>query len=162
MHPRIAAAPRFIAAPALVLALLAGRAAKPDFSGEWRLDKARSTFGIAQAAAVESAVVRIAHHEPHFSFSRTFFVGGREDTLSWALTTDGAAVTGREGAQSVTSRLDWDADTLVYATRTVTSRGIAGDTVRYALLDGGRTLRAAERFRAPRLSYDNLWIFEKR
>jgi hypothetical protein len=33
--------------------------------------------------------------------------------------------------------------------------------VRYALLEGGRVLRAEERFRGPRLSYDNLWVFDK-
>jgi len=35
-------------------------------------------------------------------------------------------------------------------------------TVRYRLLDDGRMFQAQERFRAPRLRYDNLWVFVRR
>ena len=56
----------------LVVALLAapGLAVgqqRPDFSGEWTLDRPASSLQ-GDMAAVESGVVRIAHREPSFRF----------------------------------------------------------------------------------------------
>ncbi len=151
-----------LAGALLCLAASAGAQARPDFSGEWVLDKARSQLQLQQASALDSGVVRIAHKDPVFHFDRKFSSGGQHDTLVWELKTDGAEVVRVDGEQRVTSSLSWAGDTLVFLTRIVAPRGEATNTVRYTLEDGGRTLRAAESFRGPRLSYDNVWVLAKR
>ncbi len=136
--------------------------ARPDFSGEWVLNRQRSQLQMPGAAALERGLARIEHREPQFRFHRVWVYGGQEDTLSWERKTDGIEVAGNDGQMRTFSRLFWEGDTLVFVTRFVTPRGEATNTVRYRLKDGGRTLEAAESFRGPRVSYDNLWVLEKR
>ncbi len=151
-----------LAALLLCLAASAAAQAKPDFSGEWVLDKAQSRLHPQMAAGLERGTVQIAHREPLFRFHRTFVEGGQEDTLTWELKTDGQDVKRTDGQQSRTQRLSWAGDTLVFLTRIVAPRGEATNLVRYTLEDSGRRLRAEESFRSPRITYDNVWVFVKR
>ncbi len=147
--------------PALsLLALAAATQAKPDFSGSWTLSRERSTLQ-APFSSIERGTVRIAHREPEFSFHRAFVTAGREDTLGYELKTDGSEVERQEGAIRSVSSLRWVGDTLMYLSRMTAPFGTAVDTVFYRLLNGGRVLQADERFRGARVSYTNLWIFEK-
>ena len=134
-------------------------AQQPNLSGVWTLDRGRSRLELPPLAHLDSAVVRIAHGERRFTFARRFVEDGQADTLSWSLVPGGAEDTTRDGDQRSFSRLRWAGDTLLLEVRIVAPRGEAGDTVRYRLLDGGRALEARERFRAPRLRYDNVWGF---
>ena len=156
---------RGITAALPFLVALAGVAAgqrRPNFTGDWVLDRARSRLEYPEPGRLDSAVVRIAHADSAFVFIRRFVVNGRADTLSWTLVPGGAEDSSSEGTQQSFSRLRWAGDTLVLESRIVTPRGQAGDTVRYRLLEGGRVLEANERFRAPRLRYDNSWVFVRR
>lgn len=54
---------------------------KPDFSGEYELDRPACTLSPA-AAGVESAVLRIDHHEPVFR-SEQLRGGGRDQDNIW-------------------------------------------------------------------------------
>ncbi len=146
---------------ALVLAGAASsRAAdRPDLSGKWVLSKARSVFGVKEFASLDRAVVRIEHREPEFSFRRVFIRQGESHVLEYRLSSDGKDVA--DAKEGSVSRLSWDGDVLVYLTTYTTPRGTATNTVRYRLLDGGKTLEARESFRGPRVSYDNTWVFER-
>jgi hypothetical protein len=135
---------------------------KPDFSGEWTLNKEKSKLENKQASNLEQATLRIEHREPLFKFHRTFTLGGKEDILSYELPTDGKEATGQEGEVKTFSKLYWEGDTLVYSTRLIAPWGEATNIVHYRLLDNGRLLQAEEQFRGRRLSYDNLWVFEKK
>ncbi len=134
---------------------------RPDLSGTYTLVKARSTL-VPQAAALDSGVVRIEHREPAYRFHRVFFRGVAGDTLDYAGTTDGRESVIGEGEVRSTATLGWSGDTLVFAVRMEAPWGAATNVVRYALRDGGRTLEARETFRGARVSYDNVWVFERR
>jgi hypothetical protein len=149
------------AAALLCLATALVAQTRPDFSGEWTLNKERSRLLAQQAAAIQRGVVQIEHRDPQFRFHRSFVSGVQEDTLTWELKTDGVEVTSQEGPRREISRLYWEGDTLVFVTRIIVPQGEATNTVHYRLKDAGRTLEAAESFRGPRFSYDNLWVFEK-
>ena len=49
---------------------------KPDFSGEWILNRQASTLESA-ASAMESGVAWIDHREPRFRFRTTMSAGGK-------------------------------------------------------------------------------------
>ncbi len=152
--------PRMLIPVLFSLALTAATQTRPDFSGSWTLNRERSTLQ-PPFASIERGIVRIAHREPDFSFHRSFVTAGREDTLGYELKTDGSEVERQEGAIRSVSALRWVGDTLMFVSRMVAPFGTAADTVFYRLLDGGRVLHADERFRGARVSYTNLWIFEK-
>jgi hypothetical protein len=65
---------------------------KPNFSGEFVLNRDASTLSALVAPSVETANIRIQHNEPTFSCQGRFvFLNGK--TVQWAfeLATDGGA-----------------------------------------------------------------------
>jgi hypothetical protein len=91
-----------------------------------------------------------------------FVAGGKESRNGYDLATDGTETEKVEPPITTRSRLEWDGDVLVLRERLTAPQGEATNTVRYRLLDGGRTLEAHESFRGPKLQYDNTWVFERR
>jgi hypothetical protein len=92
-----------------------------------------------------------------------FIVSGKEDAVSYALTTDGKEKIDKEPGRTTTSRLYWDGDVLVFDERIVLTDGReATNVVRYSLRDGGRTLVAEEKFRGPFRKHDNLWAADRK
>jgi hypothetical protein len=134
---------------------------KPDFSGTWVLNLERSRLQVD--LKLESATFTIEHKDPGFRFSRVFVIDGKEDSLSYSLSTDGREKVMKEPGRTTTSRLYWDGKVLVLDERTVLGDGReATNVVRYNLIDGGRTLVAEEKFRGPLRKHDNLWVAERK
>lgn len=143
----------------LVFACVEASAAaeKPDFSGTWIFNAQKSRLQVP--AMLESGIFTIDHREPVFRFSRVFVIGGREDALSYELTTDGREKIEKLADRTITSRLYWDGDALVLKNRIVLLDGReAINTVRYKLLNDGRMFVAEEEFRGPLRKHDNLWV----
>lgn len=158
-RPRLAG---FLSVGLLYMAVMASQAAqKPDLSGTWVLNLDKSRLQIEDK--IESGTFTIEHKEPDFRFSRVFVVGGKDDAVSYALTTDGREKIAKEPDRTTTSRLYWDGDVLVLDERIVLGDGReATNVVRYSLQDGGRTLVAEEKFRGPIHKHDNLWVAERK
>jgi hypothetical protein len=57
---------------------------KPDFSGEWILDRQASGLG-SGAAAVKSGVARIDHREPIFRSVLRMIAGGKPVEYAYGL-----------------------------------------------------------------------------
>lgn len=93
------------------------RAARPNFSGEWILNAQRTKLQVAQLANLERAELRIDHCDPTFRLWRRFVLGGQEHTIDFELRSDGEETASVMGTQRRFSRLTWDADVLVFATR---------------------------------------------
>jgi len=136
--------------------------AKPDFSGEWLLNRQASSLP-PPVSNVESGVVRIEHRGQSFSFRRTYVIGGMPREASFALRTDGSETseTGPQGMATV-STLRWDGAALVLAMRIKGTGFEATNDVRYELLEGGRRLRATEQGRSPLGNHDAVWIYDRR
>ncbi len=136
--------------------------AKPNFSGEWVLNRPASTLP-PPVANVESGVVHIEHREPDFHFRRIYVIAGTSRDAAFSIRTNGTeeTQTGPQGFPT-TSTLRWDGVALVLAMRIAGPGFIATNDVRYELLDGGRRLRATEAGRAPQGSHDAVWIYDRR
>jgi hypothetical protein len=142
-------------APAALL--IASIREKPDLTGTWVLNLEKSRLQIE--TKIERGAFTIEHREPEFRFSRVFVVGGKEDAVSYALTTDGKEKVEQGSGRTATSRLYWDGDVLVLDERIVLKDGReATNVVHYSLQDGGKTLVAEEKFRGPIRKYDNHWV----
>jgi hypothetical protein len=128
---------------------------KPDFSGTWRFDPARSDLEIR---APEASVFVIEHEDPFLRISRTHFADGKSDTFTLELTTDGREVAAERGDLKIRARAHWDGDTLVFDSRLARGGEEAANLVRYDLAADRRSLVAEERFRSASLSYDNTWV----
>jgi hypothetical protein len=142
-----------------ILAVLAAYAAppKPNFTGTWNVNFQKSVLEIP---APDTTIFVVEHNEPSFRLTRTHVAKGTSDTFSIDLTTDGKEVIRKDGNRTDYSRAYWEGDVLVFATRIVMGDKEATNLVRYAMAKDSQSFTAMERFRSPKLRYDNVWVME--
>ena len=130
---------------------------KPNFSGEYVLDRAASALSPG-AAAIAAALLHIEHDEPMFRCSARFASVNDVIEFTFERFTDG-----RESVVSAheVSRCYWEQDALVTDDRSGSQEAAVVMTWRYELTDGGRRLRATERIRGGGRDQDNVWEFER-
>jgi hypothetical protein len=134
---------------------------KPDFSGEWILNRRASTLSPA-ADAVQTGFLHIDHHDPTFRCKGSFASTGKPFEYEYELLSDGRdVVSTHHGVQRV-SRLQWDGDALLVFMRTQRPDGDQTISFRYDLIDAGRRIRATEQLRGTDHDQDNVWVFERR
>ena len=96
---------------------------KPNFSGEWSMNAAKSNFG--QLPAPAKFVRKIQHSEPSLTVIEEQTAGGSDSTTTRKITTDGKSVTLElNGAPALCSSV-WDGTDLVATTALDTEIGRA-------------------------------------
>jgi len=144
-----------------ILALAALPAlAKPDFTGDWKLNTSKSTFG--DFPGPDSMTIKIAHAEPKLSTVSKQSGQMGEFEMKSDYTTDGKECTNK-GFQDapIKSTVKWDGDTLA-----IDSKGQFGDadftmTQKWTLSDDGKTLTVAQHIASAMGELDQKLIFEK-
>jgi hypothetical protein len=136
-------------------------AERPDFSGEWILNRQASTLDPG-AAAVKSGVVRIEHREPAFKYKAAFVSDSGPLQYEYELLSDGREVSATQQGKTTVSSLRWDGEALVATWRIQSPAGEMKISFRHELLDTGRRLRAVEQLRGGGRDQDNVWMFERR
>ena len=96
-------------------------AAKPDFSGRWRMVKEKSDFG---GFSIPDAVVRvIEHRDPTLNIHTLQTTGGKTSSADVAYFTDGSLSTNVINGHDATSKAYWDGPVLVIRTQMKDSKG---------------------------------------
>jgi hypothetical protein len=135
--------------------------AKPDFSGEWVLNRSASKLSPG-ADGMQSGVVKIEHRDPAFRYDAEFASATAPIRYQFELQSDGRDVAAtQKGLESVSS-LRWDGNILVFTGRIKRPDGDLTIIFRYELVDGGRRLRAVEELRGRGRDQDNVWIFDRK
>ena len=134
---------------------------RPDFSGEWILNRQASTLSRG-ADAVQSGFLRIEHREPTFRCKGAFVGKSNPFEYEYELLSDGREVVSTNHGLRTVSRLQWDGDALVATWRAQRPDGEQKISFRYDLVDARRRLRAAEQVRGTDHDQDNVWVFERR
>ena len=148
-----------LAAVILVVASSGLPQEKPDFSGEWILNRSASTLSPG-ADAVQSGVWHIEHREPTFRHKAALVTAGKPFNYEYQLLTDGREVVATQQGVRTVSTLRWEGTALVATFRTERSGGERNVSFRYELVDAGRRLRASEQVRGTDHDQDNVWIFD--
>lgn len=134
---------------------------RPDFSGEWILNRQASTLSPG-ADAVQTGVWHIEHRDATFRHKAALVMAGKPFNYEYELQADGPDVVGtQQGARTVSS-LRWEGNALVVRFRTERADGERSVSFRYELVDAGRRIRAVEQVRGTDHDQDNVWIFERR
>ncbi len=143
-----------------VLALAALPAlAKPNFSGDWKLNLSKSSFG--QMPAPTSMTNKITHDDPKLT-SHVKQSGERGDfEFDSSYTTDGKECSNDMFGNPMKSTLKWDGDTLV-----IDAKGTFGDNDftmqdKWTLSDDGKTLTIVRLFKSSMGEGEQTLIFEK-
>lgn len=133
---------------------------KPDFSGTWILNLAKSKL---EMEAPEKTVFVIDHREPSFKLTRTHHWKGetKPDTWTFEITTDGKEKYGKEKDLEYWTRVYWLDDELVLDMKLKSGEKKGTNVVHYRLTDGGKTFIAAEWFHLSGHNHHNLWVFDR-
>ena len=131
-----------------ILALAALPAlAKPNFTGDWKLNASKSTFG--EMPAPDSMTYKITHADPKLSTATKTSGQMGEFEMQASYTTDGKESTNEGfGGSTTKSVVKWDGDTLVIETK-----GQFGDneftmTQKWTLSADGKTLNILQTFKS--------------
>ena len=142
--------------------MIVGAQQKPDFSGEWQLNRQASTLSAGVAPVAQSGALEIEHREPRFKCHMTIVLDGKPFETKYELLTDGRDVSSTQGGRRTVSSLRWDGDALVTTSRIEIPNGEMTIAFRYELEDGGRRVRASEQLRGGGRDQDNTWVFDRR
>jgi hypothetical protein len=93
---------------------------KPNFSGTWKLDPAKSDFGGMPAY---SAIIRIDHKEPSITSTYKVRIGDREIEETITFKTDGTETKNRTLDAELTYKAQWEGTVLTREAEGKTSNG---------------------------------------
>jgi hypothetical protein len=152
-----------IAKATLIVAALAGialAADKPNFSGDWKLNAAKSNFGAVPAPATYTR--KVVHAEPSITIENTQTgtpLGDQHDTRSY--TTDGKEVSYQANGADVKAAITWDGNALLINSK-ASIQGmeiVIKDTI--TLADDGKTMTDAVHVASPQGDIDLALVFDK-
>ena len=148
---------------ALIIAALAGialAADKPNFSGDWKMNAAKSNFGAIPAPATYTR--KVTHVEPSITIENTqtgTALGDQHDTRTY--TTDGKEVSYQANGADVKAAITWDGNALLINSK-ASIQGmdiIIKDTI--TLADDGKTMTDAVHVASPQGDIDLALVFDK-
>jgi hypothetical protein len=141
------------------LALAAAAAERPDFSGEWKLNLAKSTFGLLPAPT--SFTRKVAHAEPSLTIAddQKGGTGDQSDTRTY--TTDGKEIDYQANGANVKGAANWDGDTLVIRYNADAGGITFSITEKMTLRGGNKTLTDGVHIVTPQGEIDVTYIFDK-
>lgn len=145
---------------AAAVATTALAADKPNFSGDWKLNAAKSNLGAMPAPT--SYTRKVTHAEPSITIEDTQIgtpAGDQHDTRTY--TTDGKEISYQANGADVKSAATWDGDVLQIDSKT----SVQGTDVvvkdKMTLGDGGKTLNDAVHITTPQGDLDLVFVFDK-
>ncbi|HET7219382.1 MAG TPA: hypothetical protein VFJ02_15095 [Vicinamibacterales bacterium] len=141
----------------------AAQDAKPDFSGKWTLDVAKSDFG--QMPPPESMVAVIEHKEPNVKITSTQKNQQGEVTNERTMTTDGKennnTLRTMMGDQPITSTTKWNGKALVTAFRLAFQETTIDVSESWDLAADGKTLTVTRDFKSQQGDFSQKSVFNK-
>jgi hypothetical protein len=124
----------------LGLGLGTALAARPDFSGEWKLNTAKSEFGPAPAPT--SRTDKIVHKDPNLKVTRIQSTNGGQGTSELTCTTDGkvcdVAITG--AAMKLSGAFQWVDNALTFDAKGTYNGGDLTIHEKWDLSPDGKTI----------------------
>jgi hypothetical protein len=148
---------------ALIMAALASialAADKPNFSGDWKMNAAKSNFGPIPAPATYTR--KVTHAEPSITIENTqtgTAMGDQHDTRTY--TTDGKEISYQANGADVKASISWDGNALLINSK-ASIQGmdiLIKDTI--TLADDGKTMTDAVHVASPQGDIDLALVFDK-
>lgn len=141
----------------LTLATTEQSTAKPNFSGEWKMNVAKSDFGVLPPP--ESITRSITHAEPSLTIveAQKSAMGDQNATRKYV--TDGTETTFESSGATVATSAKWAEDTLVVVSK-VEAVGLMFNDV-MSLSPDGKTMTSKVHIGSPQGDVDVTIVFEK-
>lgn len=148
------------AALGLVCSLVLAQAqSKPNFSGTWKVNNAKSDFG--PMPAPQSSTSKIDHKEPSLKIATTWVGDQGELTFESAYTTDGKESTNSFRNMEFKSKATWEGSTLLIASKGSADSGEFTMKDKWSLSEDGKTFTVVRAFSGPMGEATQTLIHEK-
>lgn len=147
------------AACTLVLSLAGAVQAKPNFSGEWKLNAGKSDFG--PMPGPDKMDRKITHEDPSLKYSTTQTTQQGENTTEMAYTTDGKAATNKTPRGEVTGAAKWDGDVLTITSKREFQGMEITQNERWALSEDGKILSITNKINTPQGEFEIKIVMDK-
>ena len=134
-----------VLAAVAAVAFLAGVAvAKPNFTGDWKLNPSKSSFG--DFPAPSSMTMKIGHEDPNLKVATSMASDRGEFTWEAAYTTDGKECTNTMRDNESKSVVTWEGDTLIINTKASFGGNDVTINDKWTLAGDGKTLTVERKF----------------
>jgi hypothetical protein len=144
----------------LALTLVATQAqAKPNFSGEWKLNPSKSEFGPMPAPSKRTD--KITHEDPKLQVTTSSTTPNGDFSINQNFTTDGKECTNEIRGNPMKSIVEWEGDALVFKTKGSFGGNEINITDKWTLTDEGKTLIIGRHFKTPQGEMDQKIVLEK-
>jgi len=132
---------------------------KTDFSGTWKLNVAKSDFGMLGGPTSRTDV--ITHKDPSLSNSVTAEGAQGKQQYTVSYTTDGKEAANKMGDREIKSVLKWAGSNLVISSKFVyNDMDVTGEST-WVLSPDGKTLTISAHFTSAMGDADQKFVFEK-
>ena len=144
----------------LAAVLACGQAqAKPNFSGDWKLNASKSEFGPMPAPT--SRTDKIAHADPNLKVTTTQSGPNGDGTFELKYTTDGAETTNDLRGNPVKSTSKWDGDILIITSKASFGGNDITFADKWSISEDGKILTINRHIVAPQGELDQKLVLEK-
>ena len=141
----------------VTLVSVATAADKPNFSGEWKMDPAKSNFG--QLPPPTSFVRKIQHKDPSLIIIEEQSANGMQSTTTRSVTTDGKPTTLQLNGIAAICSAVWDGSDIVAST--VMDAASLKFTDRMSLSADGKVLTSKVQIATPQGDADLTIVFNR-
>ncbi len=132
---------------------------KPDFSGTWKLNVAKSEFGALPGPQSRTDV--IIHKGPSFSDSVTAETAEGKQQYTTNYTTDGKEAVNKIGPRDVNTTVKWSGNGLVFSSKLLYNDSDVTVETTWALSGDGKTLTISAHYASTLGETDQKLIYEK-
>ena len=132
---------------------------KPNFSGDWRIDSDKSTFGPMPPPA--SLTRKVEHNDPSMTVAESRSGPQGDQTITMKYSTDGKETTNSFMGADVKCTATWDGSTLVISSKAEFGGNEIKLTNRWTLSDDGKVLTDAVHVAAPQGEVDLTYVMNK-
>ncbi|MBI3682057.1 MAG: hypothetical protein HY235_16865 [Acidobacteria bacterium] len=146
-------------ATALILLTAALIAAKPNFSGEWKMDPSKSDFG--PNPAPEKIVRTIQHDDPNLAIKTLLVSQQGEIASGLKYTTDGKECTNTTRFGEAKGTAKWDGDTLVIESKLQFQGADIVQKDRWTLSSDGKAMKVQTSIKSPQGEIEMAISFDK-
>jgi hypothetical protein len=142
-----------------MIALAAGMSAKPNFSGDWKLNPQKSDYG--PMPAPDSATLKVDHKDPSLKVAAT--QSGPQGEMSFDSTydTEGKETTNSFGPMEMKTTAKWDGDDLAMSSKMDFNGTEISVKGKWSLSADGKTLTQSSHVTSPQGEFDMKAVYEK-
>lgn len=149
----------FLTAFTLLVAAAGAVQAKPNFSGDWKLNADKSDFGPLPPPT--SMAMKIDHADPDLKVTTSISGQQGDMTVDAKYNTEGKETTNQFGPMQSKSTANWEGDDLVVKTKIDANGTEIAVNGKWTLSADGKTLTQTQHVNSPQGEMDLKYVLEK-